>query len=136
MAKRMKEEKAPKEKLGVMIDRMYDLQAQIKKAEKGVSELKKDKALIESRLLKRFGTDDIDGCKGKRGVARISTTQHPSIKERKKFLKYVVRNEAFDLFQNRIASKAYFDRIDEGEEIPGVGVFEKVSVRVTKRGSK
>ena len=101
-----------------------------------MSDLKKSKGLIEGRLLKRFGKDDIDGCKGSRGVARISTTQHPSIKDRKKFLKYVRQNQAWDLFQNRVASKAYFDRVDEGEDVPGVGVFEKTSVRVTKRGVK
>lgn len=108
----------------------------IKKAEAAVLELKRERAALESKLLKEFGKQEIHGCKGARGVGRIAEAEYPSIKDRRKFDKYVLKNRAFDLFQNRISSKAYFDRLEEGEEVPGVGIFKRISIRVTKRGSK
>jgi hypothetical protein len=119
--------------LGAQIDALYDLEQEINEAERQVRELKQQRAKKEANLLRQFGKEDIDGCKGTRGVASIRTAQFPSIKDRRKFERYVIKNRAFDLFQARVASRAYFDRIEEGEEIPGVKVFERISVSIRRR---
>lgn len=127
---------AKKSSLGKQIDRIYDLGKSIKEAESEVTELKQRRAKLEKVLLHEFDKEDIHGCKGQRGVARIRTAEFPSIKERAKFIKYVAKHKAYDLFQNRIASKAYFDRLENDEVVPGVEIFKRVAITVTKRGIK
>lgn len=120
--------------IGAQIDQLKKKDDEIDAAEGKVKKLRQQRAKLESTLLKSFDKDDIDGAKGKHGVASIKRRSFPSIKQRKKFLRYVIKNRAWDLFQNRISSTAYFDRLEEGESIPGVNVFEKISVSIRKRG--
>lgn len=120
-------------KLGVLIDRLRDKDIAVSKAEKIVKDLKQERAKLEKKLLRAFDKDDIDGAKGKKGVASIKATHHPSIKDRVKFMKFVIKNKAYDLLQNRIASRAYFDRLEEGVSVPGVAVFDNIKVSVRAR---
>lgn len=121
-------------KLGSLIDKLRDKDVAISKAEKVVKDLKTERRRLENKLLKAFDKDDIEGAKGKKGIAAVRKSAHPSIKDRSKFMRYLIKNKAYDLLQNRIASRAYFDRLEEGETIPGVTVFEnfRVSVRARK----
>ena len=119
--------------LGGRIDQIKAIDDKIKAAEKIVKGLKQLRAKKEVRLLKKFNNDDIDGCKGKRGTARVRKATFFSIKDRKRFEKYVLKNKALDLFQNRISSTAYKARLDEGEAVPGIASFERIGVTVTAR---
>lgn len=69
-----------------------------------------------------------------RGVAGIKKTEFPSIKDRKKFWKFVIKQRAYDLLQNRVSKKAYDDRVEDGVEVPGIAVFEKIAISIRKRG--
>lgn len=121
-------------KLGAQIDKIFGMDQIIRSAEGKIKDLKRARAELETKLLRSFDKEDIDGCKGKRGVASIKKARFPSIKDRRKFDKYVLRNKALDLFHNRISSKAYFDRLEDGEVVPGVEVFERIGVSIKKRG--
>jgi len=123
-------------KLGQRIDEIYTLDQKIKAKEAVVANLKRKRAKLETKLLKGFAKEDIDGCKGARGTARIRRAEFPSIKDRRKFDQYVLKNKALDLFQNRVSASAWKSRLDEGEKVPGISVFERIGVTVTKRGSK
>lgn len=120
-------------KLGVLIDKLRAKDVSIRKAEAVVSELKRERVKLETKLLRAFDKDDIDGAKGKKGVASVKRSNHPTIKDRRRFMKYLIQHKAWDLLQNRIAPKAYFDRLEEGESVPGVEVFEKFKVSVRER---
>lgn len=119
--------------IGQQIDALRLKDNEIAKQEAIVKKLKQDRELLEKRLLRSFDKDDIEGAKGKIGVASIKRSSFPSIKDRHKFIKYILKNKAWDLFQNRIAARAYFDRLEEGESVPGVAVFEKIKVSVKRR---
>lgn len=122
--------------IGQRIDRLYEQEQLIDKAEARLRELKRQREAMQAKLLRSFDTEDIDGCKGRRGVASVREAHFPSIKDRRKFERYVIKNRAFDLFQGRVAARAYFDRIEEGEEIPGVKIFKRVTVSITRRKGK
>ena len=122
--------------LGVQIDRMKALDDDIKIAEKALRDLKTRRAKLEARLIKAFKKQDIDGSKGRNGVARLRRAIFYSIKNRSLFDKYVLKNKALDLFQNRISAAAYKARLDEGEAVPGIASFERFGITITKRGAK
>lgn len=123
-------------KLGQRIDQIYALDRKIDAKEASLSKLKKKRAALETKLLKGFAKEDIDGCKGARGTARIRRAEFPSIKDRRAFDKFVLKHKALDLFQNRVSSTAWKARLEEGQKVPGISVFERIGVTVTKRGSK
>lgn len=121
-------------KLGAQIDVLYKLDREIKAAESALNVLKRERAELETALLEDFDKQDIDGCKGRLGVASVRRARFPTIKDWKKFEKYVFTHRALDLMHRRVASKAYFDRLEEGDRVPGIEVFERVGVSITKRG--
>ncbi len=122
-------------KLGEQIDSLYEFDRKIKSVEESLRGLKSKRAELETKLLRAFDKEDIDGCKGKRGLARIKKARFPSIKDRRKFDKYVIKHKALDLFQNRVSSTAYFARLEDGEAVPGIAIFERIGVSITKRKS-
>jgi len=127
-----KDKPTKKLKLGEAIDSMYQQDLLIRSQEKVLRDLKSKRFEMETQLFKRFDKSVIKGATGKLGKASLADTKHPQLKDRKKFWRYLVKNKAYDLVQNRIASRAYFDRLEEGEEIPGVEVFVRYKVNVRK----
>jgi S-adenosylmethionine:diacylglycerol 3-amino-3-carboxypropyl transferase len=125
-----------KQKLGELIDELRRWDNKIDRQEAILRDLKKQRRAVEDKVLDRFDKDKIQNASGKLGRARILKGQHPKLKDRKKFIKYVVQNRAWDLFTNAIGKKAYFDRLEEGEQVPGVEIFTsfKISVSKIKRG--
>lgn len=129
-------QKPAKLTLGQQIDRMRGLDVKIDAREAALKKLKQKRAKMESKLLRAFKKQDIDGTKGKIGVARIRTATFWSIKDRRKFDKYVLKHKALDLFQNRPSAAAIKARHDEGETVPGLSSFERIGITITKRGAK
>lgn len=117
---------------GDIIDKLYlqdqeidDLNAELKAA-------RQVRAKIETRLLKRLRGGKLDGARGKRAIAYIKQTRHAKINNRPKLIMYIVKKKAFDLFTNAVSSKAYFDRLDDGETVPGVEIYTSTRVNVQK----
>jgi hypothetical protein len=94
--------------------------------------LKRERAKIETRLFKLFKKDDLKGAKGARGIADLKEYRHPQIKDPTKFWAYLIRKKAFDLLQKRIASRAYQDRLEAGERVPGVEIYTRHKINVKK----
>lgn len=122
-----------KQTLGASIDQLWSLRKRIQDCEKEARELKAEFSQIETKLLRDFGDEGIDGSKGGKAVASIRTAKFPTIKNRAKLERFILKNRALDLFQNRLSSKAYFDRLENGEDVPGVEVFERVGISLRKR---
>lgn len=120
--------------IGQRIDEMFKLEVEITKAEVALKKLKDQRAALEARMLLKFEAEDLDGTKGRLAIANVKTARFPTIKQRNKFDKYVERTGSLHLFQNRIMSKAYFEMLEEGERIPGVEIFKRTSISITKRG--
>lgn len=120
-------------KLGHQIDVMYEADRAIKKVETELRELKQHRAKLETRLLRSFDKEDIHGCTGRRGKAFIQSTDFPRVEDRVKLDRYVLKKRALDLFTSRVSVQAWKDRIDDGEKVPGVGVFTRIRVSIRKR---
>ena len=122
-------------KAGVLIDKLYQQDQFIDTIEAQLRKAKQKREILQSQLFNKFKGQDLHGARGKLALASIRETQHPKISNLGRFLKYVTANKAYELFQNRISSKAYFDRIEEGEKIGGVEIFtsRRISVTKTKR---
>lgn len=119
--------------LGVQIDRMFRIDQAIDRAEAALRDLKQQRAVFETKMLRAMDEEGIDSCRGRKAVAGIRHTLIPTIKDRRKFQKYVIKNRAWDLFQNRVSPAAYFERKEDGISVPGVEIFDRVRLSIKKR---
>lgn len=120
--------------LGERIAAMRKLDVDIAKLEAEVRELKADRKLLEGRLLTKFEGEDIEGTKVRGLTVVVNKTQYPQIKNRGAVNAYILKTKNPDILQNRIMSKMYFDMLEEGDKIPGIEVFKRTSISITKRG--
>lgn len=128
----MKKTKADRSstKLGSLIDEYGELDKLIKKKDAETAKLRSARFKLGSQLLTTFSKKKLKGASGMRFKSSVSRDKHPKIKNHKKFIKYVVANKAYDLFQNRIAKKAYMDRLKEGQTIEGTEIFESTRLNI------
>lgn len=94
---------------------------------------KEQETLVEEKIFDMFGKSELEGAMGKLATASIQRVNVPTLKDWNKFSAYVKKNDAFDLLQRRLSSEACRLRWDAKKDIPGVEVFTRVSLKLTKR---
>lgn len=124
--------KAPAVKVGTLIDELYLADKEVEKVEGALRKKKEVRDMIEAELLKSMNVNELNGARGKLGTAFVKESKHPSIVGPNKFWKFVVANKAYDLLHKRVASRAYFDRLEGGIKVPGIKVTSVTKVNVRK----
>lgn len=121
-------------KTAQLIERLAEEDKAIKMLEFNLRLAKANREKLAQRLLKLFDKGKIDTQRCGKLIAEKKFSAFPSIKNRPKFLKFVIANDAYDLFQNRVSATALKEREAEGVKVPGVEVFKKWYISVkTKR---
>lgn len=87
---------------------------------------------IRQYIIDNLSKSDDTGAAGKRYRAQIVTKTVPAAEDWARIHAYVAETGRFDLLQKRLSDKAVAEMWDDGEEIPGIGRFNSVSVSVTK----
>jgi len=119
--------------VGALIDKVYDADQIVKELERQIGIHKRKRDALKEKLLAKLNQQVIESGAGKRARAHIVKRVHVNIKDRAKLEAYVKKNDALDLFQNRINMEAYKARIENGEKVPGTDTYEDISVTVTRR---
>jgi hypothetical protein len=70
--------------------------------------------------------------KGDKGTISLTETVVPTVQNWDQFNKFILKNGAFDLYQRRISSTAWRDRLEAGEKIPGVLEYTRQNLRVNQ----
>jgi hypothetical protein len=115
--------------LGGQVDAVMRIDGRIDALMAQVNALKKSREAMVVALMDNFTAQQVSQAKGSLGLAYVNETKHPQCTDWAAFEGYVYKYKAFDMFQRRITGKAYFDRVEAGEQIPGVEVFTKVDLR-------
>jgi hypothetical protein len=121
-------------KLGECIDLAYTLQQQylVKKAEADAVASKVKE--VEDHIIDTFPKTGLNGGKGALASATLTSTIEPTAKDWEAIFAYVKRKGAFDLMYRRINGKAWRDRIEAGEKIPGIEEFNRIKLSIRKIG--
>ena len=123
---------APAATVGILIDRLYQQDLAIRKVEKALRDEKAKREEIQNSLLDSMNANKLHGARGRLATAFVSEQKHPKIVSYQKFWGYVVKHQAYDLLQKRVASTAYYDRRENGERVPGVKTFRQTKISVRK----
>ena len=129
-------------KLGTLIDRLY-AQDKIVSAKKRLvaraeTNVKREQAKadkIANEIRDRFDKETITGTSGKVGVATLKTITGAQLADWNKLRKFVIANNAVDLFQRRINKAAWLERLAarKNRPIPGIKTYSAVKLVVTKK---
>jgi hypothetical protein len=129
-------------KLGTLIDRLYKANQEVgakkrlvAKAEQEVKRAQAKANKIDDEIRERFKQGDINGAVGKVGRAELKTLTSAQLADWPKLVKYVMANDAADLFQRRINKSAWLERLAERKNrpIPGIKKYDRVVLSVTKK---
>lgn len=120
--------------IGACIDELYELRAKRLAGQKEVDRVKAIEQMYEDHILANFTKTDLRGAKGDIATAAIKKSTVYNIDDWSAYTQWVHDNEAYDCLQKRLSSTAIAARFDNGEEVPGVSTFEKVSLSLTKAG--
>ena len=123
-------------KLGACVDKAYTLRAARLEIEKQAEEVKKQETALKDHIIATFSKADIDGAKGKVASASISRSVKANATDWAQIYAFIEKNDAWDLMERRINNKAYRDRMEAGETIPGTESFDVVTLSLTKIGEK
>lgn len=121
-------------KLGEMGDEIYDLNAEIAKANEVVKQLDNKKRDLENELLLRMQDAGTDIVRGNKATISISETVRPQIQDFDAFATFAIRKKALHMFEKRISGAAYQEmkKLLGGKPIPGLTEFTSVRLNVRK----
>lgn len=121
-----------KEKPGVIIDKIVDLDKEIDRLEIKLKPLKKKRDELEANLLVALRKAELGGGRGTRGMGYITKREFIQIENGSKFKKWILKTGALDIFQKRLSIKAYKEYVEQGMIPPGLKVNESYGVTVRK----
>lgn len=122
--------------LGACIDLLYTTREKRLALESEAADVKSNETKIKDHLIATFGKSEMEGARGKVASVSIGSRLVPAVKDWDEVYKYVKKKGAWDLLQKRMSDVAFRERLEAGEEIPGVESFNAVTVSCTKLGAK
>lgn len=88
--------------------------------------------LVERALLENMQAQSLESIKGQNGTAFIATREVAGIEDYDAFMAYVIKNKATDLVQRRVALRAYQDRVEAGERVPGIKLTKLINLNLRR----
>jgi hypothetical protein len=131
MAEKAKLKYAVPKTIGPALDLLHKVREGRKALAAKAEAEKAQEALIEVRILEMFKKGDLEGAAGKQAKASIKRSPVPVIEDFNLTWTWAKKNDAPEIFQRRLSSEACRERWDQGQTIPGVGTFDKVSLHLT-----
>lgn len=118
--------------IGGAIDLLHGVRTARKALQAKAEAEKAQEDLIEATIFERFGKSELEGARGKLAQCSIKRSDVPTLKDFAKTWAWAKKNDAPDIFQRRISVEAWRERTAGGKTIPGVDVFTKVGLTLTK----
>lgn len=118
--------------IGACVDALYTARAARLALNAQVEAMKAAEAELEDHILNKFGKDEIRGAKGDVATAAIKMDQTVNCTDWDAYRDYVIKKKAWDMLRKQPAVTAVKQRWANGEEVPGVEPFTKISLSLTK----
>lgn len=119
--------------IGAAIDLLQKVRAERKKIQAKADDEKEQENEIERIIFDRFRKSDLEGARGKLAQASIKSSDVPTFEDWDKFAKHLEKHpQDVVLLQRRLSVEACRERFEAKQTIPGIGIFTKVSLSLTK----
>ena len=118
--------------LAALVDEYNATRHQRLLADKEAAALKKEEKVIHDRIIDVMFTNDTYVAAGQQAVVRLQQTEKPIVEDWVSYYNYMTEHDAMDLLQKRVHESALKDRLEAGEEVPGVTFVEVNKLSIGK----
>ncbi len=115
---------------GGMIDRLLEIRERRRELSAEDKTLKEEADGLEESLIVLLRQQDSTRISNKNGIAIISETIVPTVDDWDAASEYIIENQALHLLTRKIASAAFREMLESGQEIPGVRAVTKVDLNL------
>lgn len=129
----MAKEKPLPKTLGACADELKTIKDQLSALSREEEVLRARRVLLETKLIEELPASDAEGVVGKTIRATVVTRRVPVLEDWNAFTKYVKKTGDFDLLRRQVSTEAVEERWAAKKQVPGVGVFNKKKVSLTKK---
>ena len=118
--------------LSVLVDNFDRKRTERLDADKVAKSLKQDEDDKSNRIIAVLYENDTYFAAGKRVRVKLNVTTKPVATDWSVIYDYMVEKDAMDLVQKRLNHAAINDRLEEGEEVPGIEFVEVTKLSIGK----
>lgn len=122
----------PPKTMGACIDQAYQLRTERLTLQRAVDAIGDQETLMREYIINTFRKADLNGAKGKLAACGVVPKRVPSVKDWDKFYAYIHKNKAYEMLQRRVHERAWRERLDDGQTVPGVEIFDVITLSLTK----
>jgi hypothetical protein len=119
--------------MGACADMLSDMREKRLEADKAAAALKADEVALINYIIENMDKEST-GAAGKHHMVRVVVKVKPQFDNEAldDFYKYVSKTKSWDMLQKRLNEAAVMDRINAGKTVPGIQMFNAVTVSLTK----
>lgn len=99
-----------------------------------ISQLKTKEMELRTKIIAEMERTGLDKATGADATASIQVNLLPRVTDWPAVYRYIQKNNAFDLLERRVGKLAFKSRLEAGERVPGIDVFEEKDLSLTKAG--
>lgn len=126
------------ESVGAAIDALHVTRERRKKLDAESKTIKQRERELEEAIFSKFKKSDLEGARGRLAQASVEAADVPNLDDDGKFFAHLKKHpEDLDLLQRRLSVEACRARWAEKRAIPGVSIFTRVTLHLSKvKGKK
>lgn len=118
--------------LGACADRLFTVRNERLKEQKALEPLKQEESALKDHIIETLPKSKASGVAGKLARVSVTTSPVPTVEDWDKLYAYVKKTGEWDLLGRTINAEAVRLRWEAKKKVPGVGVFNVVSVSINK----
>lgn len=123
--------KFPKE-IGLCADLLWEMDQKRKKLETQAEDIKKEQIRLREHIINNLPKSKASGVSGRKARVTIVIKEILQVKDWTKFYAYMFKKKSPELLQKRLSEGAVQERLEAGEDIPGVEIFKTKTVSMGK----
>mgnify|MGYP001576760948 CR=1 FL=1 len=118
---------------GVIADNYKALDLQRLDLQRQADTIEREQKTLKAQLIEYFQTTETTAVSGTNGhIVSLVKKPQPIAESWPDIQAYIVENNAWELVQRRLSDAAIKERLEQGIEIPGVGIIDTFSLSVKK----
>lgn len=119
-------------KLGKLIDELYERRDARIAMQRTVDKMKEKEGALEQRVIAELQRANLQKAGGEHASVSLTPKTVAQVEPERwaDVHKYIAKTGAWDLLQKRINNQAVRDRVENGEEIPGVKTIQILDLSV------
>jgi len=118
--------------IGACADRVYELRESRKAAQKLVDVIEDEEKALKEHIINTLPKSEASGASGKLANVKVVTKEVPQVKDWDAFYKHIKKTGDFDLMGRTISKTAIEMRLEAKKKVPGIEMFNVVSLSITK----